>query len=41
MGIFDAFVESGGAEMTAQELFSKTKGDETLLSKWFPFLAVL
>ncbi|KAL4996618.1 S-adenosyl-L-methionine-dependent methyltransferase [Aspergillus recurvatus] len=33
MGIFDAFVESGGAEMTAQELSSKTKGDETLLKR--------
>ncbi|KAL5045349.1 hypothetical protein BDW71DRAFT_215215 [Aspergillus fruticulosus] len=33
MGIFNAFVESGGAEMTAQELSSKTKGDETLLKR--------
>ncbi|KAL3431800.1 S-adenosyl-L-methionine-dependent methyltransferase [Aspergillus tetrazonus] len=33
MGIFDAFAESGGAEMTAQELYSKTKGDETLLKR--------
>ncbi|KAL6230589.1 hypothetical protein BDW75DRAFT_244672 [Aspergillus navahoensis] len=33
MGIFDAFVESGGGEMTAQELSSKTKGDEELLKR--------
>lgn len=33
MGIFDAFVESQGKDMTLKELSSKVKGDEKLLSK--------
>lgn len=45
MGVFDAFAESGGVEMTAQELSSKTKGDDALLGRvslslsisFFPF----
>jgi hypothetical protein len=32
MGIFDAFVESQGSEMSLKELSSKVKGDEKLLS---------
>lgn len=35
MGVFDAFAESGGAEMTAQELSSKTKGDDAFLGRVF------
>ncbi|BCS18467.1 uncharacterized protein APUU_11296S [Aspergillus puulaauensis] len=38
MGVFDAFAESGGAEMTAQELSSKTKGDDALLERVLRFL---
>lgn len=34
MGVFDAFAESGGVEMTAQELSSKTKGDDALLGRF-------
>lgn len=37
MGIFDAFAESGGVEMTAQELSSKTKGDYAFLGKIFSY----
>lgn len=32
MGIFDAFVESQGSELSLKELSSKVKGDEKLLS---------
>lgn len=33
MGIFDAFAAAGGAELTADELNEKTKGDKDLLGK--------
>lgn len=33
MGIMDAFVASGGTEMTLGQLHEKTKGDEQLLCK--------
>jgi hypothetical protein len=33
MGIFDAFVETKGAQLTLQELSSKIEGDDKLLSK--------
>jgi hypothetical protein len=33
MGIFDAFVGSQGKDMTLEELSSKVKGDEKLLSR--------
>lgn len=32
MGIFDAFVEAQGRELSLEELKSKVKGDEKLLS---------
>lgn len=34
MGIFDAFVESQGKDMSLKELSSNVKGDETLLSRY-------
>lgn len=33
MGIFDAFIQSQGADLSLKELSSKVKGDEKLLSK--------
>lgn len=33
MGVFDAFVQSQGADLSLKELSSKVKGDEKLLSK--------
>ncbi|KAL4740462.1 S-adenosyl-L-methionine-dependent methyltransferase [Aspergillus similis] len=41
MGIFDAFVESGAAEMTVEDLSSKTKGDEMLLKRVMRVLCAL
>ncbi|CRG91369.1 Demethylsterigmatocystin 6-O-methyltransferase [Talaromyces islandicus] len=39
MGIFDAFVESEGSEMSLKELSSKVKGDEKLLKRVMRFLS--
>jgi hypothetical protein len=33
MGVFDAFVEAQGAELSLEELSSKVKGDKNLLSR--------
>lgn len=33
MGVFDAFVQTQGADLSLKELSSKVKGDEKLLSK--------
>ncbi|KAJ0424828.1 S-adenosyl-L-methionine-dependent methyltransferase [Aspergillus carlsbadensis] len=38
MGIFDAFVESKGAQLTLQELSSKIEGDDKLLKRVMRFL---
>ena len=34
MGVFDAFVQSQGANLSLKDLSSKVKGDEKLLSKY-------
>ncbi|RJE25001.1 O-methyltransferase [Aspergillus sclerotialis] len=39
MGVFDAFVESKGEEMSLKELSSKVKGDEKLLKRIMRFLS--
>lgn len=39
MGVFDAFVQSQGADLSLKELSSKVKGDEKLLSK-NPFVSL-
>ncbi|QKX61133.1 uncharacterized protein TRUGW13939_08280 [Talaromyces rugulosus] len=39
MGIFDAFIESQGSEMSLKELSSKVKGDEKLLKRVMRFLS--
>ncbi|KAL4934244.1 S-adenosyl-L-methionine-dependent methyltransferase [Aspergillus undulatus] len=38
MGVFEAFVDAGGKELTAAELLSKAKGDEALLKRVMRFL---
>jgi hypothetical protein len=41
MGIFDAFVQSQGADLSLKELSSRVKGDEKLLSKYpYPILVI-
>lgn len=41
MGVFDAFIQSQGADLSLKELFSKVKGDEKLLSKHPLFFIVM
>lgn len=40
MGVFNAFVESQGADLSLKELSSKVKGDEKLLSE-YPFFFIV
>jgi hypothetical protein len=40
MGIFDAFVEAKGAQLTLQGLSSKIEGDDKLLSMWWSLLSI-